>query len=155
MEDLDGRVTDCSKAGFARAMDVSVHSFVRMAKLAEPLMSNGGCLLTVSYYGAEKVIDHYNVMGPVKSALEGTVRYLASELGTSGIRVNAISPGPLKTRAATGIDHFDVLIEAARMRAPNTAWSVSKMSGPSPWALSAISPAMSPAIPPTSMPAIT
>jgi len=118
MEDLHGRVTDCSKAGFARAMDVSVHSFVRMAKLAEPLMSNGGCLLTVSYYGAEKVIDHYNVMGPVKSALEGTVRYLASELGASSIRVNAISPGPLKTRAASGIDHFDVLIDAARLRAP-------------------------------------
>jgi enoyl-[acyl-carrier protein] reductase I len=117
-EDLHGRVTDCSKGGFARAMDVSVHSFIRMAKLAEPLMPNGGCLLTVSFYGAEKVIDHYNVMGPVKSALEGTVRYMACELGTSGIRVNALSPGPLKTRAASGIDHFDEVIDAARLRAP-------------------------------------
>ncbi|HMN38788.1 MAG TPA: enoyl-ACP reductase FabI [Hyphomicrobium sp.] len=117
-EDLHGRVTDCSRAGFARAMDVSVHSFIRMARLAEPLMPNGGCLLTVSYYGAEKVVDHYNAMGPVKAALEASVRYLAAELGPEGIRVNAISPGPLKTRAASGIDNFDALIDEARTRAP-------------------------------------
>jgi len=99
-------------------MDISVHSFIRMAHLAEPLMAGGGSLLTVSYYGAEKVVDHYNVMGPVKSALEGTVRYIAAELGPKGIRVNALSPGPLKTRAASGIDHFDDLIDKAREHAP-------------------------------------
>ena len=118
IEDLHGRVTDCSRAGFGRAMDVSVHSFIRMARLAEPLMPNGGCLLTVSYYGAEKVVDHYNVMGPVKAALEATTRYLAAELGPKSIRVNAVSPGPLKTRAASGIDHFDQLIDEARTRSP-------------------------------------
>lgn len=117
-EDLHGRVTDSSRAGFAQAMDISVHSFIRMARLAEPLMTHGGALLTVSYYGAEKVVAHYNVMGPVKAALEASVRYLAVELGPAGIRVNALSPGPLKTRAASGIAHFDDLIEQARAQAP-------------------------------------
>lgn len=117
-DDLHGRVTDCTRSGFARAMDVSVHSFIRMARLAEPLMPNGGCLLTVSYYGAEKVVDHYNIMGPVKAALELSTRYLAAELGPKSIRVNAVSPGPLKTRAASGIDHFDSLIDEARARSP-------------------------------------
>ena len=118
MEDLHGRVVDCSRGGFARAMDVSVHSFIRMARRAEPLMADGGCLLTVSYYGAEKVVDHYNVMGPVKAALEATTRYMAAELGPKGIRVNALSPGPIETRAASGIAHFDTLIDEARSRAP-------------------------------------
>ncbi len=116
--DLHGRVVDCSKDGFALAMDVSVHSFIRMAKLAEPLMDQGGCLLSMTYYGAEKVVDHYNIMGPVKAALEATTRYMASELGSKGIRVNSISPGPLKTRAASGIAHFDELMEKAAARAP-------------------------------------
>lgn len=118
IEDLHGRVVDCSREGFARAMDISCHSFIRMAKRAEPLMKEGGCLLTVSYYGAEKVVDHYNLMGPVKATLEATVRYLAAELGPDGIRVNALSPGPLMTRAASGIAHFDKLIDEARERAP-------------------------------------
>jgi enoyl-[acyl-carrier protein] reductase I len=116
--DLHSRVVDCSRDGFCEAMDVSVHSLIRMAKLAEPLMAEGGCLLTLSYYGAEKVVHHYNIMGPVKAALEATVRYLAVELGPKGIRVNALSPGPLRTRAASGIDHFDELIDQARARAP-------------------------------------
>jgi enoyl-[acyl-carrier protein] reductase I len=117
-DDLHGRVTDSSREGFMQAMDISVHSFARMAKRAEPLIRDGGSLLTVSYYGAEKVVDHYNVMGPVKSALESLTRYMAAELGPEGIRVNASSPGPLMTRAASGIDHFDELAREAETRAP-------------------------------------
>ncbi len=117
-EDLHARVIDCSQAGFAMAMDISCHSFIRMAKLAEPLMTNGGCLLTVTFYGSEKVVADYNLMGPVKAALESSVRYMAAELGDKRIRVHAISPGPLKTRAASGIDRFDELLERARQRTP-------------------------------------
>lgn len=117
-EDLHGRVTDCSRDGFMMAMDVSCHSFIRMAKRAEGLMKAGGSLMTVSYYGAEKVVEHYNLMGPVKAALEATTRYMAHELGGKGIRVHALSPGPLATRAASGIAHFDELMEAARAKAP-------------------------------------
>lgn len=117
-EDLHGRVTDCSRDGFLTAMDISCHSFIRMARLAEPRMRNGGALFTMSYYGADKVVEHYNLMGPVKAALECTVRYLANELGPKGIRVHAISPGPIKTRAASGIDHFDELMERAAKLAP-------------------------------------
>jgi enoyl-[acyl-carrier protein] reductase I len=116
--DLHGRVTDSSPEGFARAMDISCHSFVRMARQAEPLMVDGGSLLTMSYLGAEAVVPHYGVMGPVKAALESTVRYLATELGPAGIRVNAVSPGPIRTRAASGIAGFDDLIDDARRRAP-------------------------------------
>jgi enoyl-[acyl-carrier protein] reductase I len=117
-DDLHGRVVDCSREGFALAMDVSCFSFVRCAKLAEPLMSRGGCLMTVSFYGGRKVVEHYNVMGPVKAALESTTKYLAHELGPKGIRVLALSPGPLKTRAASGIDRFDELMEEAAAKAP-------------------------------------
>ncbi|WP_017758307.1 enoyl-ACP reductase FabI [Pseudacidovorax intermedius] len=116
--DLHGRVADCSREGFARAMDISCHSFVRMARLAEPLMHRGGSLLTMSYVGAEEVIPDYGVMGPVKAALESSTRYLATELGPKGIRVNAISPGPLATRAASGIPNFEALLDDARRRAP-------------------------------------
>ena len=117
-DDLHGRVVDSSREGFLMAMDVSCHSFIRMARLAEPLMRNGGALFAMSYYGAEKVIAHYNLMGPVKAALESTARYLACELGPKGIRVHAISAGPIKTRAASGLDHFDDLLESAAKRAP-------------------------------------
>ncbi len=117
-QDLHGRVVDCSLAGFQRAMRVSCYSFIEMARLAEPLITPGGALLTMSYYGADKVVNNYNVMGPVKAALEATTRYLAAELGEKGIRVFAVSPGPLKTRAASGIAAFDELVEAAVSRAP-------------------------------------
>jgi len=117
-EDLHGRIIDCSAEGFTLAMQVSVHSFLRMAKFAEPLMCGGGCLLAMSYYGAEKAIAHYNVMGPVKAALEASVRYMAVELGAAGIRVNALSPGPVKTRAASGIADFDQMLERASRDAP-------------------------------------
>lgn len=117
-EDLHGRLIDCSADGFAFAMQVSVHSFLRLARLAEPLMGNGGCLLAMSYYGAEKAVSHYNVMGPVKAALESAVRYMAVDLGQRQIRVNALSPGPVRTRAASGIDHFDELIARAVAAAP-------------------------------------
>jgi len=117
-DDLHGRVTDVSQAGFAQAMDISCHSFLRMARLAEPLMAQGGSLMTLSYYGAEKVVDHYNIMGPVKAALESAARAMAVELGPQGIRVNVLSPGPIATRAASGIAHFDTLIDDAREHSP-------------------------------------
>ncbi len=117
-QDLHGRVTDSSADGFAQAMDISCHSLMRMAKLAEPLMPDGGSLMTMSYLGAEEVIADYGLMGPVKAALEASVRYLAAELGPQGIRVNAISPGPLETRAASGIAHFDRLMADAIERSP-------------------------------------
>lgn len=117
-QDLHGRVTDSSAAGFAQAMDISCHSFMRMARLAEPLMKQGGSLMAMTYLGAEEVIADYGLMGPVKAALEASVRYLAAELGPAGIRVNAISPGPLATRAASGIAHFDRLLADAETRSP-------------------------------------
>ncbi|ABM39798.1 enoyl-ACP reductase FabI [Polaromonas naphthalenivorans] len=116
--DMEGRMADTSRQGFLEAMNISCYSFVRMAHLAEPLMQNGGCLLTTTYYGSEKVISHYNVMGPVKAALESTVRYLAADLGPRHIRVNALSPGPIVTRAASGIAHFDELVQLAREKSP-------------------------------------
>ena len=116
--DLHGRVVDSSREDFARAMDISCHSFARMARLAEPLMKQGGSMMTMSYVGAEEVIPDYGLMGPVKAALEASVRYLAAELGPGGIRVNAISPGPLATRAASGIANFDALLAQAAQRSP-------------------------------------
>jgi len=117
-EDLQGGLLDCSASGFAKAMDVSCHSFVRMAKLAAPLMTDGGTMFAMSYHGANKVVPTYSVMGPVKAALEACCRYLAFELGPRRIRVHAISPGPLKTRAASGLKDFDLLLNEAAQRAP-------------------------------------
>ena len=117
-EDLHGRVVDCSKDGFLLAMELSCWSFIRMAKLAEPLMKNGGTLFTMTYYGSQMVVENYNMMGPVKAALESATRYLAAELGPKGIRAHAISPGPLKTRAASGISEFDKLLQKAQSKAP-------------------------------------
>ena len=117
-EDLHGRVTDSSADGFASAMDVSCHSLIRLARRAEPLMQNGGAILTMSFYGSEKVVPGYGIMGPVKAALEASVRYLAAELGPSGIRVNALSTGPVRTRAASGLSHFDALMARAAETAP-------------------------------------
>ncbi len=116
--DLHGRVIDSSSHGFATAMDISVHSFIRLARRAEPLMTDGGACLAMSFYGAEKVIDTYNLMGPVKAALEATTRELASELGPMNITVNALSPGPMATRAASGLAHFDELMKESAERSP-------------------------------------
>ena len=116
--DLHAPVMDCSRDGFLTAMDISVYSFIRMVNGAAPLMRAGGTCMTVSYVGADKVVEHYNIMGPVKAALESATRYMAAELGPKGIRVHALSPGPLKTRAASGISHFEDLMKEAANRAP-------------------------------------
>lgn len=118
MQDLQSGLLNCSAEGFAKAMDVSCHSFVRMARLAAPLMEDGGTMFAMSYYGANRVVPNYNVMGPVKAALEAACRYLAYELGPRRIRVHAISPGPLKTRAASGLKDFELLLNEAAHKAP-------------------------------------
>jgi len=115
---LGGRVVDVDREGFLTTMDVSVWSFIRMAHLAEPLLSKGGSIFTMTYYGSQMVVENYNIMGVAKAALESAVRYIAAELGPKGIRVHAISPGPLATRAASGITDFDDLLEKARTKAP-------------------------------------
>src|SRR5437899_7632656 len=117
-EALHGRVVDVQRDGFLKTMDVSCWSFMRMAHFAEPLMKNGGTLFTMTYYGSQMVVENYNVMGVAKAALESAVRYMAAELGPKGIRVHAISPGPLATRAASGIAEFDELLEKAKGKAP-------------------------------------
>jgi len=117
-DDLQGGLLNCTAEGFVKAMDISCHSFVRMARLAAPLMKKGGSLFAMSYHGAQKVVPNYNVMGPVKAALEASCRYLAYELGPKRIRVHPISPGPLKTRAASGLKDFDLLLNQAVERAP-------------------------------------
>lgn len=117
-EDLHGQVIDCSSQGFSRAMDVSCHSFAMLAKLCVPHMPEGGSLVTMTYLGANEAVPHYGMMGPVKAALESLVRYMALELGPQRIRVHAVSPGPIPTRAASGITAFDSLMESAIHKAP-------------------------------------
>ena len=116
--EMRGGLLDCSAEGFGHAMDVSCHSFVRMARLAAPLMTDGGTMFAMSYLGANRVVPNYNIMGPVKAALEAAVRYMAVDLGPRHIRVNALSPGPVATRAASGIAHFDELLQRAVEQAP-------------------------------------
>ena len=115
-EALQGRVVDVERDGFLTTMDVSCWSFIRMAHLAEPLMRKGGSLFTMTYYGSQRVVKNYNIMGVAKAALEASVRYLAAELGPKNIRVHAISPGPLATRAASGIPEFDALLNKAKAK---------------------------------------
>jgi enoyl-[acyl-carrier protein] reductase I len=115
---LHGRVVDVARDGFLTTLDVSCWTFIRMAHLAEPLMRRGGTLFTMTYYGSQMVVANYNIMGVAKAALESAVRYIAAELGPKGIRVHAISPGPLATRAASGIPEFDALLEKAKEKAP-------------------------------------
>ncbi|GAB3444222.1 enoyl-ACP reductase FabI [Massilia solisilvae] len=117
-DDLQGGLLNCSAQGFAQAMDVSCHSFIRLARRCAPLMKDGGAMFTMTYYGADKVVPNYNVMGPIKAALEASARYLAYELGPKHIRVHAISPGPLQTRAASGLKDFDRMLNEAAQRAP-------------------------------------
>jgi enoyl-[acyl-carrier protein] reductase I len=115
---LRGRVVDVTREGFMTTLDVSCWSFIRMAHLAEPLMTRGGTLLTMSYHGSRTVVENYKILGVAKAALESAVRYLAAELGPKGIRVHAISPGPIATRAASGIPEFDELLAKAQEKAP-------------------------------------
>jgi enoyl-[acyl-carrier protein] reductase I len=117
-EELTGRYIDTSRENFARTMDISVYSFTAVAKRAEAILNDGGSLLTLTYYGAEKVMPHYNVMGVAKAALEASVRYLAVDMGGRGIRVNAISAGPIKTLAASGIGDFRYILKWNEYNAP-------------------------------------
>ncbi|MBC3929093.1 MULTISPECIES: enoyl-ACP reductase FabI [unclassified Undibacterium] len=117
-EDLQGRVIDSSAAGFLQAMNISCHSFARLARLCEPHLSQSASLITMSYLGADEAVAHYGLMGPVKAALESLVRYLAMEMGQHGHRVHAMSPGPVPTRAASGLQDFDALMSKAVARSP-------------------------------------
>ncbi len=117
-DELDGRYVETTRENFLMTMDISVYSFTAVAKAAEPLMSDGGSLLTLTYYGAEKVMPHYNVMGVAKAGLEASVRYLAVDLGAGGIRVNAISAGPIKTLAASGIGDFRYILKWNEFNSP-------------------------------------
>ena len=118
LDDLHAHVIDTTSEGFSRAMEVSCHSFASLAKVCVNHMPEGGSLITMTYLGAQRAIPHYGLMGPVKAALESLVRYMAIELGSQAIRVHAVSPGPIMTRAASGIESFDELLEHSKSVAP-------------------------------------
>lgn len=118
LEELHGRVVDSSAQGFTRAMQISCHSFAQLAHLTEPHLNPGASLITMSYIGADEAVPHYGMMGPVKAALESLVRYLALEMGANGVRVHAISPGPIPTRAASGLQDFAGLMQVAQDKSP-------------------------------------
>jgi enoyl-[acyl-carrier protein] reductase I len=117
-EELKGRYVETTRKNFAMTMDISCFSFTAVCQRAEKMMPNGGSLLTLTYYGAERVMPHYNVMGVAKAALEASVRYLAADLGVQGIRVNAISAGPIKTLAASGIGDFRYILRWNELNSP-------------------------------------
>lgn len=117
-DDLGGRFSDTSRAGYLQAIEVSAYSLVHLARQARPLMTDGGSIVTMTYYGAEKVVPNYNVMGVAKATLEASVRYLADDLGPDGIRVNAISAGPIRTLAASGVKDFRRLMSIGEEKAP-------------------------------------
>lgn len=118
LAELHGRVIDSTAAGFARAMTVSCHSLAELARLCEPHLAGQGTLVTMTYLGADEAVPNYGLMGPVKAALESMVRYLALEMGPQGVRVHAVSPGPMPTRAASGIQDFDALMARACEQSP-------------------------------------
>lgn len=118
LEDLHGRIIDSSAEGFAKAMTISCHSFAELGRLVAPHMPAGGSMITMSYIGSEQAIPNYGIMGPIKAALESTVRYMALELGSQGIRVHAVSSGPILTRASSGLSDFDGLLHLAESKSP-------------------------------------
>ena len=118
LEDLHGKVIDSSREGFAQAMTISCHSFAELGKLCAPHMPEGGSMLAMTYLGSAEAVPNYGVMGPIKAALESMVRYMSVELGPQNIRVHAVSPGPIMTRAASGIAGFDGLLESAQRKSP-------------------------------------
>lgn len=117
-DELAGRFSDTSRDGYLRAIEISAYSLVHLAREARPLMADGGSIITMTYYGAEKVVPNYNIMGVAKATLEASVRYLADDLGPDGIRVNAVSAGPIKTLAASGVRNFRKLLRIAEEKAP-------------------------------------
>lgn len=118
LAELHGKVIDTSSLGFSKAMEISCHSFATLARLCAPHMTQGGTMITMSYLGAQEAVPHYGMMGPIKAALESLVRYMAVELGPQNIRVHAVSPGPIATRAASGIEAFDQLMNHERSKSP-------------------------------------